>query len=54
LNLLQKNWKGNAEKASGFQEIVKNLVRDNGFTQVVSGPARGEALLNIYLLRHES
>jgi hypothetical protein len=54
LKLLQTNWKGNAEKVSGFLEIVNNLVSDNGFTQVISGPARGEVFLNIYLLRHES
>jgi hypothetical protein len=51
LNLPQAEWKGNAEKASGFQVIVNKLVWDNGNTQVVSGPTRGDALLDIYLLR---
>ena len=33
---------------------MNNLVWDNGYTQVVSGPTRGDALLDIYLLRPES
>jgi hypothetical protein len=53
LNLSQANWKGGAEKANGFQACVNNLVWDNGYTQVVSGPKKGDALLDIYLLRHE-
>jgi len=40
-------------KASGFQAIINNLVWDNGYTQVLSGPTRGDALLNVYLLRPE-
>jgi len=27
-----------AEKASGFQAMIDNLVWDNGYIQVVSGP----------------
>jgi hypothetical protein len=49
LNLPQADWKGDAEKANGFQACVSNLVRDNGYTQVVSAPTRGDALLDIYL-----
>jgi hypothetical protein len=49
LNLHQAEWKGDAEKASGFQTIVDKLVWDNGHTQLVSGPKRGDALLDIYL-----
>ena len=49
-----KDWKGDVEKASRFQVFVNNLVWDNGYTQVVSGPTRGDALLDIYLLRPES
>jgi hypothetical protein len=37
-----------AEKARGFQVFSNNLVWDNVCTQVVSGPVRGDALLNIY------
>ena len=54
LDLSQADWKGDAEKASGFQTFVNSLVWDNGYTQVVSGPTRGDALLDIYLLRRES
>ena len=54
LDLYQADWKGDAEKASGFQTFVNSLVWDNGYTQVVSGPTRGDALLDIYLLRPES
>ena len=34
--------------------FVNNSVWDNGCTEVVSGPTRGDALLDIYLLRPES
>ncbi len=54
LNLSQADWRVDAEKASGFQAFVNNLVWDNGYTQVVSGPTRGDELLDIYLLRPES
>ena len=47
LNLPQADWKGDAEKASGFQAFVNNLVWGNGCTRVVSGPTRGDALLDI-------
>jgi len=40
-------------KKNGFQWIVDNLVWDNGHTRLVSGPTRGDALLNIYLFRSE-
>ena len=53
LNLPQAEWKENAERANGFQACVNNLVWENGYTQVVSGPTRGEVLLDIYLLRAE-
>jgi hypothetical protein len=38
---------------SGFEACVNNLVWDNGYSQVVSGPTRGDALLDLYLLRPE-
>jgi hypothetical protein len=47
LNLPQSGWKMDAEKARGFQAIVNNLVWDNGYTQLVSDPTRGDALLDI-------
>jgi hypothetical protein len=54
LNLPQARWNGDAEKASGFQAFVNNLLWDNGYTQVVSGPIRGDPMLDIYLLKPES
>jgi hypothetical protein len=54
LNLPQAIWNGDAEKTSGFQVFVNNLVWDNAYAQVVSGPTRGDAMLDIYLLRPES
>jgi hypothetical protein len=54
LNLPQTSCNGDAEKASGFQAFVNNLVWHNSYTQVVSGPKRGDAMFDIYLLRPES
>ena len=54
MNLSQADWKGDAEEVSGFKVCVNSLVRDNGYTQVVSSPTRGDKLLDIYLLRPES
>jgi len=38
VNLSQANWKGGAEKASGFQVFVNYLVCNNGYTLVIRGP----------------
>ena len=54
LGLPQEDCKGGAEKASGFQAFVNSLVWDNGYIQAVSDTTRGDALLDIYLLRPES
>jgi hypothetical protein len=54
LNLPKAVWNGDVEEASRFQVLVNSLVRDNGYTQVVSGPTRGDALLDIYLIKPES
>jgi hypothetical protein len=54
LNLPQAVWNGDAEKMCGFQAFVNSLVWDKGYTLVVSGPTRGDRILDIYLLRPES
>jgi hypothetical protein len=54
LNLPQAVWIGDAENMSGAQALVNTLVWDNGYTQVVGGPTRGDTVLDIYLLRPES
>jgi hypothetical protein len=54
LNLLQADWKGDAEKASRFEMIVNNFVWDNSYSQVECGLTRGDVLWDIHLLRPES
>ena len=39
---------------SGAQASINSLVWENGFTQVVDGTTRGDALLDVYLVRPES
>jgi hypothetical protein len=54
LNLPQVEWKGVAEGHSVTQTFINRLVWDNGYTQVVSKPTRGDSLLDVYLIRPES
>jgi hypothetical protein len=54
LNSPQADWNGDAEKTSGFQALVNKIVWDNGYIQVVTQPTRGDALLDIYLLRPDN
>ena len=51
LNLPQANWAGDASKDKGFQVLVNKLIWEEGYTQVVSETTRGDALLDIYLLK---
>jgi len=51
LNLPQANWAGDASKDKGFQTLVNNLIWEEGYTQVVSDPTRGNSLLDIFLLK---
>ena len=39
---------------SGTQAIINSLVRENGYSQVIDGPTRGDALLDVFLVRPES
>jgi len=45
---------GNAGGNSGTQALINSLVWENGYSQVIDGPTRGDALLDIYLVRTES
>jgi hypothetical protein len=54
LNLPQVDWKGIAEGGSVAQAFINRLVWDNGYTQVVGKPTRGDSLLDFYLVRPES
>jgi hypothetical protein len=53
INLPYAEWNGNAECTSGSQAFVNRLVWENGYTQVVDSPTRGDALLDVYLVRPE-
>jgi hypothetical protein len=48
------DWKGNTGGNSGTQALVNSLVWENGYSQVVDGPTRGDALLDVFLVRPES
>jgi hypothetical protein len=50
LNLPQVDRKGIAEGASVAQAFINRLVWDNGYTQVVGTPTRGDSLLDAYLV----
>jgi hypothetical protein len=39
---------------SGTQALINNLVWENGYSQVIDSPTRGDALLDVYLGRPES
>ena len=54
LNLPQVDWKGVTEGMSVSQAYINRLVWDNGYTQVVEKPTRGDSLLDVYLVRPES
>jgi hypothetical protein len=54
LNLHQADWNGKAEGASGTQAFLNTLVGENEITQVVGSPTRGNALLDVYLVRSEN
>jgi hypothetical protein len=54
LNLTYAVWNGHTEKSRGTQVYSNRLVWENGYTQVVNSPTRGDALLDVYLVRPES
>ena len=54
LNLPSVNWNGNAGGYSGTQSLINSLVYENGYSQVVQGSTRGDALLDVFLVRPES
>ena len=54
LNLPYADWNGQAEKSRGTQVFLNRLVWENGYTQVVNSPTRGDNLLDVYLVRPES
>ena len=48
------DFNGNAGGNSGTQALINSLVWEKGYCQVPDGPARGDALLDVYLVRPES
>jgi len=53
LNLPYADWNGKAGRNSGTQALINSLVWENGYSQVIDGPTRGDALLDVYLVRKE-
>jgi len=54
LNLPYADWNGNAGGNNGAEALINSLVLENGCSQVIDSPTRGDALLDAYLVRHES
>src|SRR5215469_6633922 len=54
LNLPYVDWNGNAGCNNGTQAFINSLVWESGYTQLVDGPTRDNALLDVYLVRPES
>ena len=54
LNLPYVDWNGNAGGNSGTQALINSLVWENGYSQLVGGPTRGDALLDVFLVRPDS
>ena len=45
---------GNVGGNSGTQKLINSLVWENGYSQLIDGPTRGDALLDVFLVRPES
>src|SRR5215469_12947928 len=54
LNLPYVDWNGNAGGNSDTQTLINSLVWENGYSQVIDSPTRGDALLDVYMVRPES
>ena len=48
------DWNGNTEGKNLTQALFNRLVWENGFSQVIKSPTRGDAILDVYLVRPES
>jgi hypothetical protein len=53
LNLPYADWNENASGNSGNQALINSLVWENGYSQGVDSPTRGDTLLDVYLVRPE-
>jgi hypothetical protein len=54
LNLPYTDWNVNAGGNSGTQALANSSVWENGYSQVVDSPTRGDTLLDVYLVWTES
>jgi hypothetical protein len=54
LNLPFADWNGRVDCTNGGQASVNSLAWEHGYTQVVPNPTRGDALLDVYLVRPEN
>jgi hypothetical protein len=54
VSLPYADWNGHAEKFKGDPGILNRLVREKECTQVINSPTRGNALLDVYLVKPES
>ena len=54
LNLPYADGNGNEGGNIGTQALINSLVWEKGYTQVKGSPTRGDALLDVYLVRPES
>ena len=50
----QVEWNGKVEGNNVTQALINRLVWENGFSQVIESPTRGDAILDVYLVRPES
>jgi len=53
LNFPYADWNGNKGGNNGTQALINSLVCENGYSQVTDSPTRGDALLDVYLVRPE-
>jgi hypothetical protein len=54
LNLPSVDWRGSVAGNSAAQALINCLIWENDFRQVIDGPTRGEALLDVFLVRPDS
>jgi len=54
LNLPYADWNGNAGGNGGTEAPINSLVWENCYSQVTDSPTRGDALLDVHLVRPES
>ena len=52
-NLPYADWNVNVGENSGTQAIINSLVWENVYSQVIDSPTRGDAVLDVYLVRPE-